>query len=384
MDEQELVNSYKTKYPAVVINNLESPNEQIYHDNITLLTSKHNFKPEKPMLDRFKKFLELDYGLTFETGLENWRYAGGMYNPDEYYIDEYGEECLNLAAHYHNSTHHQYLLNLLKIKGFNYQYVIDQFDGIPNKCVCHQPIKNVCLIANQDYSRFLVSGIDCIHQLDDFFQKIKKSNFNFKVKCLDCFSPLKRKNTNGKCDACNEPMRCYCKKLMDTSDLCKEFNFRPVCNKKKCRLIFSNHNSTLKQTFPKIKEHYDIDFPSYKVEKYKKHIRSLYRKVIHQFRKKVKHHKIKYVDDFEVEKHKQQIKQYTEKCYTILKWSGTQKYFNPSFVSSILRQIDFKNNITEKQAQCIDNIIVKWRIKYLNDDPIIHSCLPIKHSSICK
>ena len=54
--------------------------------------------------------------------------------------------------------------------------------------------------------------------------------------------------------------------------------------------------------------------------------------------------------------------EYIQKCEKILDWSQRKPKFNNEFVKSVLKFIEENNYISEKQIQCVDKIITKFKI----------------------
>jgi hypothetical protein len=55
---------------------------------------------------------------------------------------------------------------------------------------------------------------------------------------------------------------------------------------------------------------------------------------------------------------------YKEKCDDILNWATKKPKFDQRFIQSIKDYIDKNNYISEKQMNCVDNIITKFKLNF--------------------
>lgn len=187
---------HKTPYPVVLWDRKYGETGQKYHDDKTILTENHIFKPDQELLKLFMVRLKKTYGLTLNDLVKDgWHYSGGLQTLEP------------TIGKYHNKTHYKYFKNS-KYRHTMLEYNILNNDTAPEhcKCVCGHKIKNVCLISNKKNTKVIYVGICCIHQLDEYFKLYVpvKKNRCFSLKCLDCHDPIAVSNRTGRCKGCNK------------------------------------------------------------------------------------------------------------------------------------------------------------------------------------
>ena len=202
---------------------------------------------------KFKRFIAglLEYNLTLdELNKTGWHYIGG--------------------------NHKQFLnhFKLLKLK-YSIEYIIRKAKNYnPNedtkcdngtsgvnggewrKCVCHEPILNLCFIANSEREEFFIIGNCCIKSFikantitceecgSEHRNKIKNLCNDCKEcqKCVICGFPHKNLN-HDMCNKCYNKKECKeCKLKFSKKDYNKETERCKLCDKKYCANCYKKKN----------------------------------------------------------------------------------------------------------------------------------------------